>query len=276
MHCTVCWGYRKHALVIAEVLRRRFGAKVKVVGGALGQFDVYIGGKLVVTRGENLLARIKPPRFPDSATVIDAIERHISNEQDNSDRVNGDRRRDRFGVGDAKRFYDRFGAKQAAQFYERLALENLLVHADFEHASAVFEFGCGTGRFANDLFERRLGANARYVGIDISTTMIEIATRRLARWNGRATVQQAYGTAQLRYADATFDRFVATYVLDLLPEPLIRAVLGEAHRLLGRDGKLCVVTSTEGTGILSRMVGSAWKCVYALNPHLSAGAGLCA
>jgi hypothetical protein len=39
-HCTVCWGYRDRALALAEALRAQFDAKVDVMDGTLGQFDV--------------------------------------------------------------------------------------------------------------------------------------------------------------------------------------------------------------------------------------------
>lgn len=74
-HCTVCWGYRDRALALAEEVRKRFGAKVEVVDGTLGQFDVRVDGQLIASRGESLLARIKPPRLPNVSDVIDAIER---------------------------------------------------------------------------------------------------------------------------------------------------------------------------------------------------------
>jgi protein-L-isoaspartate O-methyltransferase len=235
-HCTVCWGYRDRAVTLGDALRKRFGAQVEVVGGALGQFDVRVDGKLVASRGGSLLARMKPPRLPEIAQVIAAIERQQSLPEERSS--DGSRGR-KFGPADAKRFYDRFGSWQDAQFYERAALEHLVAHSDFEHASAVFELGCGTGRLAECLFEKYLAYSARYLGIDVSTTMIGIAARRLARWSDRATVRQADGTTSLPYAEAAFDRFVAAYALDLLPQAAINQVLGEAHRLLCQDGKLC-------------------------------------
>jgi selT/selW/selH-like putative selenoprotein len=74
-HCTVCWGYRDRALVLAEALRPRFDAKVAVVDGTLGQFDVRVDGELIWSRGENLLARIKPPRLPNVSELITTIDR---------------------------------------------------------------------------------------------------------------------------------------------------------------------------------------------------------
>lgn len=71
--------------------------------------------------------------------------------------------------------------------------------------------------------------------------------------------------------DGSFDRFVATYVLDLLPDAAIANVLREAHRLLMGDGKLCVITSTEGTGPISRLVSAAWMRLYRIDPSLMGG-----
>ena len=176
-----------------------------------------------------------------------------------------------FTADDAKRFYDRFGAKQDLQFYENAALEHLLAHADFEHASSVFELGCGTGRLAERLLRERLPPAARYVGVDVSTTMTQLAEQRLAPWKDRAVVRLGDGTARQPDPDRTFDRFVATYVLDLLPEEKIRDVLDEARRLLTKGGALCVVGMTEGQGPFSRALCTAWKGLHALSPRLVGG-----
>jgi ubiquinone/menaquinone biosynthesis C-methylase UbiE len=170
-----------------------------------------------------------------------------------------------FGPDDAKRFSDHFGSLQDAQVYERTALKRLVIASEFKHASAVFELGCGTGRLAAQLLEEHLPEAA------ISSTMIGIATRRLARWGKRATVSQVDGTEPLPSANGSFDRFVATYVLDLLMDAAIANVLREAHRLLMGDGKLCVITSTEGTGPISHLLSAAWMRLYKINPSLVGG-----
>ena len=59
----------------------------------------------------------------------------------------------------AKAFYDRLGSKQDLQaFYEVPVTNNLIAHAALEQAQSVFEFGCGTGAFA----ERVLAHHCRY------------------------------------------------------------------------------------------------------------------
>lgn len=176
-----------------------------------------------------------------------------------------------FAPEDAKRFYDRFGRLQDAQVYERPALERLKRSSDFEHASAVFELGCGTGRLARELLREHLRESARYTGVDLSSTMVALASARLAPWGRRASVSRHDGTQPLPCADASCDRFVSTYVLDLFPDDTIGSVLREAHRVLMKDGKLCVATSTDGTGPLSRLVSSAWKRLYELDPGLVGG-----
>ena len=89
---------------------------------------------------------------------------------------------------EARCFYDWLGARQDTQaFYEDRALADLVAHAAFEKARSVFEFGCGTGRFAADLLADVLLPDCVYHGIDISPRMIALAQRRLVPWrNARA------------------------------------------------------------------------------------------
>ena len=91
---------------------------------------------------------------------------------------------------EARAFYDRFGVKQDAQaFYEDPAIDELLRHADFESAEIVCEFGCGTGRLANRLLAENLPETARYLGWDLSPTMVGLSRQRFAasgnvlKWN---------------------------------------------------------------------------------------------
>lgn len=263
-YCTVCWGYRNRAVEIADRLRTKFGAQVEVAGGKPGQFDVYVDGREVVSRGDSAILRMKPGGLPEVAEVTGIIENgFVPLGPQPHTRV--------FAPENAKRFYDRFGAMQDRQFYERAPLNDLISHADFEHALSVFEVGCGTGRFAARLLAERLPPQAHYMGIDISTTMVEIAIRRLTRWSDRTKVEEADATRGLPYADGQFDRFVATYVFDLLPLSSIGLLLREAYRVLSPKGKLCVIASTEGIGPASRIVSKIWNAIYDRRPGLVGG-----
>jgi hypothetical protein len=101
--------------------------------------------------------------------------------------------------------------------------------------------------------------------------MTRLAEQKLAPWRGRALVRRSDGPARQPDTDCSFDRFVATYVLDLLPEAQIRDALLEAHRVLVADGWLCVVGMTDGQGPVSRAVCAAWKQLHALSPRLVGG-----
>jgi SAM-dependent methyltransferase len=176
-----------------------------------------------------------------------------------------------FTPADARRFYDRFGSKQDLQVYEHAAIERLIALGDFEHASAVFEVGCGTGRLAADLLEKHLPATARYVGVDVSATMVDLTERRLAPWRDRVVVRRADATAGWPSASGECDRFVATYVLDLLEESSARSLLREAHRLSRPRGLLCVISMCEGRGWGSRALTSVWGAIHSWNPRIVGG-----
>jgi SAM-dependent methyltransferase len=117
------------------------------------------------------------------------------------------------------------------------------------YARSVFEFGCGTCALASKLLQRQLPADARYVGLDISSTMVSLAQERLKPWSERARVQQSDGSPRISEPDCSFDRFVSTYVFDLLAPGFIDRLLSEAQRLLMPGGKLCLVSMTFGVSL---------------------------
>jgi len=79
-----------------------------------------------------------------------------------------------------------------AELLRKPALNKLIAHAAFDSSLSVFEFGCGTGAFAARLLQHHLPADARYVGIDISGTMVSLAQKRLEPWSERARVSDFY------------------------------------------------------------------------------------
>jgi ubiquinone/menaquinone biosynthesis C-methylase UbiE len=173
---------------------------------------------------------------------------------------------------EAKAFYDRFGKKQDTQsFYEDPATRALIARARLDEAEKVFEFGCGTGRFASRILAGHLQASATYLGCDLSSTMVGLATQRLAMYGKRAQVFQSDGTVHFPIADHSVDRVISTYVLDLLSEEDIEEFFPEAHRVLVVGGLLCLVSLTEGTTFLSRVVSSLWRSVFRLRASLVGG-----
>ena len=173
---------------------------------------------------------------------------------------------------EAKRFYDRLGSRQDWQgFFENPAINEMIGHAAFNSARSVFEFGCGTGALAARLLQQHLPSDAGYVGIDISTTMVSLARERLKPWSDRARVYQTDGSPRMPEPDRSFDRFVSTYVFDLLAPDFIDQLLSEAQRLLVPGGKLCLVSMTFGASRLSRAVCWGWQRLWRLNPSIVGG-----
>jgi ubiquinone/menaquinone biosynthesis C-methylase UbiE len=172
----------------------------------------------------------------------------------------------------AARFYDVLGARLDTQaFYEDAVLHELVGHLDLNVCQAVVEFGCGTGRLAAELLEMRLSSEATYLGLDVSGTLIDLTKRRLDRWGGRAAVRQCNGAPAIDAADGAFDRFSCTYVLDLLPDVEIRAVLDEAHRVLKSDGLIGLASLTNGPTLISGLVSTMWRGLHHLSPWLLGG-----
>ncbi len=173
---------------------------------------------------------------------------------------------------EAKRFYDRLGSAQDWQgFYENPAINELIAHAAFHSAHSVFEFGCGTGALAARLLQDHLLPAARYVGLDISGTMVSLARQRLKPWSERTRVYQGDGTPRINELDRSFDRFVSTYVFDLLALDFIDQLLSEAHRLLVPGGRLCLVSLTFGASPLSRAVCWGWQHLWRISPIIVGG-----
>jgi ubiquinone/menaquinone biosynthesis C-methylase UbiE len=119
--------------------------------------------------------------------------------------------------------------------------------------------------------QRYLPADARYVGLDISSTMVSLARERLKPWLERARVYQTDGSPHIPEPDHSFDRFVSTYVFDLLVPEFVEQLLSEAHRLVVPGGKLVLVSLTFGASRLSRAVCSGWQLLWRLSPGIVGG-----
>lgn len=168
-----------------------------------------------------------------------------------------------------EKFYDAFGARQNdAGYYEDVTLGELTRFAKFESATAIVEFGCGTGRFAEEML--RLN-NASYWGCDVSATMISLSEKRLAKFGERVTLVKSSGDAFLPLPDNSADRFVSNYVLDILSADEIESVLGEAKRILKPYGLLCLTGLTHGKGLFSKAWTAFWNLRFDLNPKWVGG-----
>lgn len=173
---------------------------------------------------------------------------------------------------EARRVYDRIGVRQDTQtFYEKPATDRLISNTQLGSAKRLFEFGSGTGRLAAQLLTEHLPPTATYRAVDVSPTMVHLARSRLADFGTRAEVVLTDGSPPSNEPAGAFDRFISTYVLDLLSEEEIRAVLFEAHRMLEPGGLICLAGLTFARRPLSKGFLRVWSWIYALNPALVGG-----
>jgi SAM-dependent methyltransferase len=173
---------------------------------------------------------------------------------------------------EAAAVYDRVGRAQDTQaFYETPAIDLLIEHGAFSAASAILEVGCGTGRVAERLLRDECSPETRYVGVDVSARMVQLARSRLSVYAERAVVEQTDGTFAFDLPSQSQDRVVATYVLDLLAPDAIRALLDEAHRLLRDHGQLCLAGLTWGRRPLGRLISGFWAVAHRVRPEWVGG-----
>jgi SAM-dependent methyltransferase len=78
----------------------------------------------------------------------------------------------------------------------------------------VLDVGCGSGRIGEFVLE---AGTARYVGIDFSEPMIDLARERLARWDDRIElIAEDFLNASV---DERFDVILAVGFFDYIPDP---------------------------------------------------------
>ena len=172
----------------------------------------------------------------------------------------------------AARVYDRIGRLQDTQSpFERPALDRLIAGGRFDTATSVFELGCGTGTLAHRLLSDHLPGQSTYVGVDVSSRMVKLASRRVATFADRARVVHTDGRLPLRAPDRSADRFIAAYVLDLLPHDYATQLIDEAHRVLIPGGLACLASLTTGESKLARLISRGWHGIWRVVPRLVGG-----
>ena len=101
--------------------------------------------------------------------------------------------------------------------------------------------------------------------------MVALAHDRLASWSHRVTVQKTNGQVALDLPESSCDRFIITYVCDLLSIEDINNLILEAHRVLCPQGLLCMISMTAGHGIGAKLATGLWRVAYAVSPVLVGG-----
>ena len=120
----------------------------------------------------------------------------------------------------------------------------------------VLEIGAGTGEhltFVRHGFDQ-------YVLTDLDTRALEVAKNKLVDHHGDKLLFEKQSGAGLNYADNSFDRLIATHVLEHIAQPHL--VLKEWRRVVKIGGVLSILIPTDP--------GLAWRLGRHLGPRKNA------
>lgn len=79
LYCRPC-GYRDRAEDLATELRGRFDAQVTIEEGGFGQFDVFLEGEIVASKG-GFWKRMITHGAPPQPRIMEAIERALADRE---------------------------------------------------------------------------------------------------------------------------------------------------------------------------------------------------
>jgi S-adenosylmethionine-diacylgycerolhomoserine-N-methlytransferase len=154
----------------------------------------------------------------------------------------------------------------ATRKYYLLGRDRLIADIRARDGTRVLEIGCGTGRNLIKTAQRYPGAFC--FGIDLSTEMLETATRGIARagLSSRIRVAHADGTrfdpAQL-FGTEQFDRIFISYSLSMIPP--WQSVIDRAMAHLAPGGELLIVDFGGQERLPSAFRGLLWRWLNAFH-----------
>ena len=130
----------------------------------------------------------------------------------------------------------------ATRKYYLLGRDRLIADIGARDGARVLEIGCGTGR--NLIVTARTYPGALCFGIDLSTEMLETATRAISRAGLASRVRVAHGDATrfdpvALFGIDQFDRIFISYSLSMIPP--WRNVIDKALSHLAPGGELRIV-----------------------------------
>lgn len=115
-----------------------------------------------------------------------------------------------------------------------------------EYFSSVLEIGAGTGEH---FFHVQHGFD-RYVLTDADTNILDVAKRKLGSETDSRLMFESQSAMELSYADSSFNRLIATHVLEHIYRPHL--ALKEWRRVVKSGGVLSVLIPTD-PGLIWRL-----------------------
>jgi len=148
------------------------------------------------------------------------------------------------------RWYDMLAGQSEARLVES-ALDRFTA-AEGEN---ILEVGFGTGT-ALVALAHSVGNTGAVFGVDISDGMLTIASTKAQRAGISERVHLQRNDAEnLPYEDNCFDGIFMSFTLELFDPDEIPLILHECHRVLRKDGRICVVAMAkkESPNLITRL-----------------------
>lgn len=166
---------------------------------------------------------------------------------------------------EARQIYDALGARlDRAARYESRAKELALARLGLAPGQRVLQVGVGTGAEQRALRDA-VAPGGEAVGLDLSRGMLSLTRRRAP------TPLVEGDVVRLPFADASFDRALSAYLLDLLPAADLPGAVAELLRVVRPGGRLALVSMTEGVGPASRLFVAGWRAGFRISPQRYGG-----
>ncbi|KDO27048.1 hypothetical protein SPRG_07759 [Saprolegnia parasitica CBS 223.65] len=143
-------------------------------------------------------------------------------------------------VRQVQTFWNNFSETYTDMANKRMTIQGssaLHAHMELDDATSILEIGAGAGVGTMDMLSRlSTERETRVLTTDLSPEMLQRLEARIAPFHGKAKVDVALANAQELQGleDASFDRYIASLVLQLTPDP--DAMLREAYRVLMPKG----------------------------------------
>jgi ubiquinone/menaquinone biosynthesis C-methylase UbiE len=144
--------------------------------------------------------------------------------------------------------YDRHNGRQETLAGRMMNKSHAILESTFDARRAprkILEVGAGTGSHVQYV---EMSYDAYHL-TDASDEMLALANQKLATFAPGRLVFEKQDAAALSYADASFDRLIATHVLEHIPDPV--AVLAEWDRVVRPGGAISILLPCD-PGVLWR------------------------
>jgi ubiquinone/menaquinone biosynthesis C-methylase UbiE len=134
---------------------------------------------------------------------------------------------------ESRRYDEKRYLNLSGQYIDQMEREYIF---KFLKGKSILDLGTGTGRFVIPLAKEGFDVT----GIDISQSMLEIATKKMREANETVQLLQM-NSEKLAFPDSTFDVVICGHAFKYM-HPL--RTLSESHRVLKRGGRIIIIFET--------------------------------